>query len=250
MNVIKKNKELNQLKRGLKFKNYFNKNKYFFNELYKNQTLPKEEIISIVNQILDYEGDDEKDKRIKSIAEEFVKDHHELFTSENRVENSDKNVTKNSDENNDENNDENVTKNSDENNDENVTKNSDDKGVSEKLDEIKQDVKEIELAKEHPDKVHIEEFNSKIEKLRDDIDKKFGDMIDSHLELKRSIDEKRHINDRDAVSRLSNLEDKLEMLYGKQMETEIKPKSILKNSSNSKSDVMNKYISFKLNGTK
>ena len=242
MNVIKKNKELNQLKRGLKFKNYFNKNKYFFNELYKNQTLPKEEIISIVNQILDYEGDDEKDKRIKSIAEEFVKDHHELFLTKN----SDENSTKNSDENSDENTIKNSTKNSDENSDENAIKN-----VDEKLDEIKQDVKEIELSKDHPDKMHIEEFNSKIEKLKDDIEKKFGDMIDSHLELKRSIDEKRHINDRDAVSRLSNLEDKLEMLYGKQMEAETKPKSILKNSSNSKSDVMNKYISFKLsNGMK
>ena len=222
MNVIKKNKELNQLKRGLKFKNYFNKNKYFFNELYKNQTLPKEEIVSIVNQILDSEGDDEKDQLIKSIAEEFVKDHHELFSS-----NSDENHV--------------------ENRDENRVENHVDKDVSKKLDEIKQDVKEIELAKDHPDKMHIEEFNSKIEKLKDDIEKKFGDMIDSHLELKRSIDEKRHINDRDAVSRLSNLEDKLEMLYGKQMEAETKPKSILKNSSNSKSDVMNKYISFKLN---
>ena len=244
MNVIKKNKELNQLKRGLKFKNYFNKNKYFFNELYKNKTLPKDEIISIVNQILDYEGDDEKDQRIKSIAEEFVKDHHELFSCENRDENHDENR----DENHDENRDENHVKNHDENRDENHVKNHDEnRDVSEKLEEIKQDVKEIELSKDHPDKMHIEEFNSKIEKLKDDIDKKFGDMIDSHLELKRSIDEKRHINDRDAVSRLSNLEDKLEMLYGKQMESETKPKSILKNSSNSKSDMMNRYISFKLN---
>ena len=221
MDVIKKNKDLSQLKRGINFKNYFNKNKYFFNELYKNKTLPKDEIISIVNQILDYDGDDEKDKRIKSIAEEFVKDHYELFMTENHVENDDKNHVENDDKNHVEN-------------------------VTEKLDEIKQDVKEIELLKEHPDKLHIEEFNSKMEKLKDDIDKKFSDMIDSHLELKRSIDEKRHINDKDAVSRLSNLEDKLEMLYGREMEVKTKPKSILKNS-NSKSDVMNKYINFKLN---
>ena len=244
MNVIKKNKELSQLKQRINSKNYFNKNKYFFNELYKNKTLPKEEIISIVNQILDYDGGDEKDKRIKSIAEEFVKDHHELFASENRDKNDVENMSKNDVEN--------MSKNDVENSDENVTENHDenhvDKDVSEKLDEIKEDIKEIELSKDHPDKMHIEEFNSKIEKLRDDIDKKFGDMIDSHLELKRSIDEKRHINDRDAVSRLSNLEDKLEMLYGKQMETETKPKSILKNSSNSKNDVMNKYIAMKTIG--
>ena len=228
MDVIKKNKDLSQLKRGINFKNYFSKNKYFFNELYKNKTMPKDEIISIVNQILEHEGDDEKDKRIKSIAEEFVKDHHELFMIENHVENDEENVSKNDVEN--------VTKNDVEN-------------VTEKLDEIKQDVKEIELLKEHPDKLHIEEFNSKMEKLKEDIDKKFSDMIDSHLELKRSIDEKRHINDKDAVSRLSNLEDKLEMLYGKEMEVKTKPKPILKNS-NSKSDVMNKYISFKLNNAK
>ena len=233
MNVIKKNKELSQLKRGMNYKNYFNKNKYFFNELYKNKTLPKEEIISIVNQILDYEGDDEKDKRIKSIAQEFVKDHNELFLTKNSEENGQENVSKND------------VENGQENGQENVAKNHVEKDVTEKLDEIKQDVKEIEQLKDHPDKVHIEEFNSKIEKLRDDIDKKFSDMIDSHLELKRSIDEKRHINDKDAVSRLSNLEDKLEMLYGR--ETEIKPKPILKNTTNSKSDVMNKYISFKLN---
>ena len=236
MNVIKKNKELNQLKRGINYKNYFNKNKYFFNELYKNKTLPKDEIILIVNQILELESDDEKDKRIKSIAEEFVKDHHELFDNtiaesnhaENHVKNDEENHVKN------------VSKNDEENHVENV---------SEKLDEIKQDVKEIELLKEHPDKFHIEEFNSKMEKLKEDIDKKFSDMIDSHLELKRSIDEKRHINDKDAVSRLSNLEDKLEMLYGREMEIKSKPKPILKNS-NSKSDVMNKYISFKLNSLK
>ena len=223
MNVIKKNKELTPLKRGMNFKNYFNKNKYFFNELYKSKTLPKDEIVSIVNQILDHEDDNEKDSQIKSIAQEFVKDHHELFLSKNDEENHVENVSKNSEE------------------------NIEEKDVSEKLDEIKQDVKDIEQLKEHPDKVHIEEFNSKMEKLKEDIDKKFGDMIDSHLELKRSIDEKRHINDNDAKARLANLEDKLEMLYGKQMETEIKPKPILKNSSgNSKSDMMNKYINFKL----
>ena len=222
MDVIKKNKDLSQLKRGLNFKNYFNKNKYFFNELYKNKTLPKDEIIAIVNQILENESDDEKDKRIKSIAEEFVKDHHELF-DQNDDKNDDKNYVKNCEE--------------------NCVENHVEKDVSEKLDDIKQDVKDIELMKEHPDKMHIEEFNSKMEKLRDDIDKKFTDMIDSHLELKRSIDEKRHINDKDAISRLSNLEDKLEMLYGR--ETEIKPKPILKKQANTKSDVMNKYISFK-----
>ena len=235
MNVVKNNKNLNALKKGMKFKNYFNKNKYFFNELYKNETIPRNEIVSIVKQILDYETNDEKDELIKNIAKEFVKDHHELFT----------NSTKNDNEINDENDDENVSKNDDENVSKNDEENHVEKQVEEKLDEIKQDFKDIEQLKDHPDKKHIEEFNSKIEILKEEINKKFEDMIDSHLDLKRSIDEKRNINDRDAKARIENLEDKLEMLYGKQLEENTKQKP--QKPSNSKSDVMNKYISFKLN---
>ena len=223
MNVIKNNNELKALKSGINFKNYFSKNKYFFNELYKNKRVPKEEIVSIVNQILDYEGATEQDEKIKRIAAEFVKDHHELFESQNRVsEAAPKGV---------ENNDENVSQNRVENASQNV---------SEKLEEIKQEVELIEeIKEEHPNYKHIEEFNSRIEKLKEDINKKFEDMIDSHLELKRSIDEKRNINDSDAKARIENIEGKIEMLYGQQ----IKPKS---QQSNSKSDIMNRFINFKL----
>ena len=220
MNVIKKNGELKALKSGINFKNYFSKNKYFFNELYKSKKIPKDEIVSIVNQILDYEGSTEQDEKIKKIASEFVKDHHELFV-------------KNEDENRDENRVENVLENRDENRDQNV---------SEKLEEIKHEVELIEeIKEEHPNYKHIEEFNSRIEKLKDDINKKFEDMIDSHLELKRSIDEKRSINDSDAKARIENIEGKIEMLYGQQT----KPKNIERHS-NSKSDVMNRFINFKL----
>ena len=216
MNVIKNNGKLKALKSGINFKNYFSKNKYFFNELYKSKQVPKEEIVSIVNQILDYEGATEQDEKIKRIASEFVKDHHELFESENVSENNDENVSENRDENRVEN-------------------------VSEKLEEIKHEVELIEeIKEEHPNYKHIEEFNSRIEKLKDDINKKFEDMIDSHLELKRSIDEKRNINDSDAKARIENIEGKIEMLYGQQM----KPKP--QRHSNSKSDVMNRFINFKL----
>ena len=208
MNVIKNNDELKVLKRGMKYKNYFNKNKYFFNELYKNEKMPKEEIVSIVNQILDHEAGDEKDEKIKSIASEFMKDHHELF----------------------------CVKNSDENCDQNV---------SEKLEEIKHEVELIEeIKEEHPNYKHIEEFNSKIEKLKNDIDRKFEDMIDSHLELKRSIDEKRNINDHDAKARIENIEGKIEMLYGQQMKEKPKRQPV---TINSKSDIMSRYINYKLN---
>ena len=225
MNVIKNNNELKALKSGINFKNYFSKNKYFFNELYKNKQVPKEEIVSIVNQILDYEGSTEQDEKIKKIASEFVKDHHELFESQN--------------------NDENVSQNRVENSDENVSKNYDENAssVSEKLEEIKQEVELIEeIKEEHPNYKHIEEFNSRIEKLKDDINKKFEDMIDSHLELKRSIDEKRNISDADAKARIENIEGKIEMLYGQQM----KPKSHQQRPANSKSDIMNRFINFKL----
>ena len=233
MNVIKKNKELTPLKRGMNFKNYFNKNKYFFNELYKNKTLPKDEIVSIVKNILETESNDEKDIKIKNIAEEFVKDHHELFLSENQSEN----VSKNDDKNHVENRDENRVENHVENHDENLV---------EKLDDIKHEVELIEeIKEENPNYKHIEEFNSKIERLKDDIYKKFEDMIDSHLDLKRTVEEKRNINDHDAKARIENLEGKIEMLYGQQMEE--KPKRQPQTKPNTKTDIMNKYISYKLN---
>ena len=36
-----KTKELNSLKTGTKYKNYFNENKYFFNEIYKKKNITK-----------------------------------------------------------------------------------------------------------------------------------------------------------------------------------------------------------------
>ena len=227
MNVIKNNKDLVALKRGMNFKNYFNKNKYFFNELYKNKTLPKQEIVSMVKQILEYDPKDEKDVKIKNIAEEFFKDHHELFDDNtNQNQNDNQNVT--------ENNNQNVIENDDENRVENCV---------EKLEEIKHEVELIEEIKnEHPNFKHIEEFNSRIEKLKEDIEKKFEDMIDSQLDLTKSIEEKRNISDSDAKARIENIEGKIEMLYGQQMKEPNKPKRY----GNSKDDSMSRFINFKL----
>ena len=235
MNVIKNNKDLVALKRGMNFKNYFNKNKYFFNELYKNKTLPKHEIVSMVKQILDYDPKDDKDEKIKSIAQEFVKDHHELFDD-----------GQNDDENSSKNDDENRVKNLSENHvseaGDKSLEDHDEQNLTEKIEEIKHEVELIEEIKdEHPNYKHIEEFNSKIEKLKEDINRKFEDMIDSHLDLKKSIEEKRNISDHDAKARIENIEGKIEMLYGQQMEE--KPKRY----GNSKHDSMNKFINFKLN---
>ena len=236
MNVIKNNKDLVALKRGMNFKNYFNKNKYFFNELYKNKTIPKHEIVSMVKQILDYDPKDEKDVKIKNIAEEFVKDHHELFDDgQNDDENVSKNLSKNLSKNDDENDDKNHV--------EDRVEDHDDQNLTEKIEEIKHEVELIEEIKdEHPNFKHIEEFNSKIEKLKEDINKKFEDMIDSHLDLKKSIEEKRSISDHDAKARIENIEGKIEMLYGQQMNNETKPKKY----GNSKDDSMSKFINFKL----
>ena len=211
MNVINNNKNLSSLKRGMKFKNYHNKNKYFFNELYKNETMPKEDLVNVVNQILNDEGQEENDQKIKNITQEFVKDHHELFASKN--------------------------------DDENHVKN-DDENLVEKIDEIKHEVEIIEEIKdEHPNYKHIEHFNDKIEKLKEDINKKFEDMIDSHLELKKSINEKRAISDSDAKVRIENIEDKMDMLYAEQTRKPVK-----KRMGNSKDEMMAKFINFKLNG--
>ena len=113
----------------------------------------------------------------------------------------------------------------------------------EKIEEIKQDVKEIEQLKEHPDKKHIQEFNSKIEELKEDIHKKFNDMIDAHMDLKKSIDEKRNISNKDAKSRIENMEGKIEMLYGKQMEESLNPKKRkYVPKIKSKEDILREYL--------
>ena len=195
----------------MKFKNYNKKNKYFFNELYKNETIPKEELVNVVNQILNDEGQEENDLKVKNIAQEFVKDHHELFGSKNSVENFVENEKEN---------------------------------LVEKIEEIKHEVEVIEEIKdEHPNYKHIEHFNDKIEKLRDDINKKFEDIIDSHLELKKSINDKRSISDSDAKARIENIEDKMDMLYAEQTKKPVKKKM-----GNSKDEIMARFINFKLNG--
>ena len=228
MNSVKGKNEFKKMLRGIRYKNFCQKNKYFFNELYKNKTMPKDEIICIVNQLRNHECENEKDEKLKTIAEEFYKYHNELF-----------------EENDEENCVENVSENDEENCVENVSEN-DTENLDEKIETIKEEVETIQtIADEHPNFKYIEEFNTRIGKLTDDIEKKFQDMIDSHLDLKRSIEQKRNITDRDAKARIENIEDKLEMLYGR--ESEIKPKPIFKKPKNTKTDAINNYVNFKLN---
>ena len=66
------------------------------------------------------------------------------------------------------------------------------------------------------------------------------------MDLRKSIEEKRNISNHDAKARIENLEGKIEMLYGKQMEEGVRSKKH-NPSPLSKEDVMNKFINFKLN---
>ena len=263
MNVLKKyakhnsNNDLKKLKYGTTYKNYLPKNKYIFNEIYKNEIIPREELVFLVKRILNHKSKYEtskSDKMLKEIAEGFVKDHHELFEGDWRKEEDtdeeyeESGVPKiysvyNKKE---ENMTENLSNSKAGDKSLNVSKNVSENTL-EKLEEIKEDVKEIEQLKEHPDRRHIEEFNNKIGELRSDIEKKFNDMIDSHIDLKKSIEEKRNISDKDAKSRIENMEGKIEMLYGKQMEENNKPKKKEKYvpAVKSKDDIMREYISQK-----
>ena len=198
----KKTKELNKLKVGMGFKNYLEKNKYFFNEIYKNKILPKEELVNVVNKILEDEGEGDKDILLKKIAGEFVKDHHELFE-----------------------------KTPDSNTEENEIEN----------DVENQDEKPVEKTPEN------DVINAKIEALKEDIDKKFNDMIDAHIDLKKIIEEKRNITNQDAKARIENIEGKIEMLYGKQMEDSTTKKKQYYHKPMSKDDVLSKFINNKLN---
>ena len=275
-----KNVELKKLKYGTTFKNYYDKNKYIFNEIYKEKLIPKNELVFLIKRILKHKSKFETSKPdllLKKIAEGFVKDHHELFPdiiegdeatddeyeedkpkiysnkkeeimTKNHVKNDDKNHVENTVLNDDKNHVENTVL----NDDENMTKNHDQNDVKnsaletiEKIEEIKQDVKEIEQLKEHPDKKHIQEFNSKIEELKEDINRKFNDMIDAHMDLKKSIDEKRNISQHDAKSRIENMEGKIEMLYGKQMEESLNPKKKYVPKIKSKEDILREYLGHK-----
>ena len=220
MNAIKKyvkhnpHPDVKKLRFGALFKNYNTRNKYMFNEFYKDKRIPKEELVFLVKRILNHKnkyGENEPDKKIKEIARGFVLDHHELFPDFVEVEEAtddeyeeDKPKIKNMEEN----------------------------------DVKKHEENDVKKHEENDVKKH-EEINTKLEELREDICKKFNDMIDSHLDLKKMIEEKRHISNEDAKSRLENMEGKIEMLYGKQME-EKKHKYVPKVKS--KEDMLREYL--------
>ena len=243
------NNDLRKLKRGTHYKNYLPRNKYIFNELYRTKAIPKEEVVFIVKRIINHKnkmGTSDSEKILKGLAEGFVEEHQELFEGDWRK-----------DEDTDDEYDGDVPKiiSSDNKIDmkeevkpmETVKEEiGEPEKTIEKIEEIKEDVKKIEQLKEHPDKRHIEEFNNRLGELRSDIEKKFNDMIDSHIDLKKSIEEKRNISDNDAKSRIENMEGKIEMLYGKQMDEETKSKKKKPTKyvpeRKSKEDIMREYI--------
>ena len=221
-----------KFKSNTQYKSFYEKNKYFFNELYKIKAIPTEDLVFVLTRILKHNTKEPTkiDMQIKQIARGFVIDHHELFPegvedggeeledaydgdTPKYINSNNKNMSENDVKNMSENHVENGVENHDENHVKNVAE------TVEKIEEIKKDVEQIEeIQKEHPNFKHIEAFHNKIEELKEDIHKKFNDMIDAHMDLKKSIEEKRNISNHDAKTRIENMEGKIEMLYGKQME--------------------------------
>ena len=255
-----------KFKSNTQYKSFYEKNKYFFNEMYKIKAIPTEDLVFVITRILKHDTKDPTkiDLQIRKISRGFVMDHHQLFPG--GVEDGGEELEdaydgdtpkyKNLDikkETMSENVSENDVKNHVKNDDENVPATPASKDVSEtieKIEEIKHDVEKIEELQHAPPNKHIEEFNTKIEELKEDIHKKFNDLVDSHLNLKKSIEEKRNISNHDAKSRIENMEGKIEMLYGKQMEEATKAKKqqqYMPPKKLTKEDMLQKYISKKLN---
>ena len=262
-----------KFKSNTQYKSFFDKNKYFFNEMYKIKAIPTEDLVFVITRILKHKIEEPTkiDLQIKKIARGFVEDHHELFP-ENIEDNTEdlehayegdtpKYIINSNNKNMSENDVKNSVKNDVEKHDEksisnaasakpgvNPTKDVDPTETIEKTEEIKQDVEKIEeLQAATPNFKHIEEFHNKIEELKEDIHKKFNDMIDAHMDLKKSIEEKRNISNHDAKSRIENMEGKIEMLYGKQMEESTKQKKTTLTKPKTKEDMLQHYINKKLN---
>ena len=209
--------DVRRLKFGTTFKNYYPKNKYVFNEIYKEKLMPTEELVFLITRILKHKSKyktSQQDMMLKKIAEGFVRDHHELFpdliegeeaTDDEYEGDKPKILIK--------------KENMSENHDEKPVENHDEKPVE---NHVKND----------------DHLNAKLEELKEDITKKFNDMIDAHLDLRKMIEEKRNISNQDAKSRLENMEGKIEMLYGKQMSEPKKQKS----KNKSKDDVLKDYL--------
>ena len=87
MNAIEKFQKHNnspwfkKFKSNTQYKSFFDKNKYFFNEMYKIKAIPTEELVFVITRILKHKIDNPTkiDLQIKKIAKGFVEDHHELF---------------------------------------------------------------------------------------------------------------------------------------------------------------------------
>ena len=258
-----------KFKSNTQYKSFYEKNKYFFNELYKIKAIPTEDLVFVLTRILKHNTKEPTkiDMQIKQIARGFVIDHHELFPegvedggeeledaydgdTPKYINSTNKNMSENDVKSGDKNMSEKRVEKHDSNAGGKPLENDIPEPVSntvEKIEEIKKDVEQIEeIQKEHPNFKHIEAFHSKIEELKEDIHKKFNDMIDAHMDLKKSIEEKRNISNHDAKSRIENMEGKIEMLYGKQMEESTKHPKQSTSRPKTKTDMLHLYVNKKL----
>ena len=110
------------------------------------------------------------------------------------------------------------------------------------MDEVIEEIKENPPSKTM-DKEILELIEKKFNDFKEDSEKKFNDMLDGYIELRNSIKEKKHIDNSGIKNRIDNIEGKLEMLHGKQMEDVGKPERNRFVKPKTKEDYLKKFLS-------
>ena len=267
MNALKRFRYKNP-KKELEIKNKKLKPNYF-EELYP-KILTEDAIKYLINRILNHKSS--KNAIIKRIGRKFVRDHPEIFdhTEDDYEQNENTDdeddfkgivfVSQNDTEKHEENTEEKHDK-----NDVEITE------VKEQLNEVVEEIEEVreqidevieEIKPDKDDHIPTQENNGTkkildiINKMKDTIDekfkdltenteKKFNDMLDGYIDLRNNIKEKKHLDPSGVKNRLDNIEGKLEMLHGKQMEDVNKSEKNKHFKPRTKEEYLRKFLSRK-----
>ena len=240
MNALKRflkihnNEELKNLTKGTHYKNYYDRNKYYFNEIYKQKIITDNALVFLITRILKHKSD--PNTPIKRIARGFVQDHHELFpnpieegseaTDDEGDYEEEKQVEKQ---------EEKPEEKSEEKPEEKPTEKQDENHVENHVE------KDVENHVEKQDDKPYKDLYEKINEIHENMEKKLNDLIDGYIDLRNIIKEKKHISNNDVKSRLENMEGKIEMLHGKQMEEATKPFHS-KRKPKTKEDALRNYL--------
>ena len=239
MNALKRFKYTNP-KKELNLSRSKNVPDKYFENLYP-KILTEDAIKYLLNRILRHRSNNKS--KIKRIGKKFVKNHPEIFgnTMEEIEENErtddeddfkgvvfvtpptihiDKDLPKDS-ENTSEKEEENVIKNKEENDSENkddAIGNLKEEIIEEVIDELREDTPPHQETHHNLNKEILDLIDKKFNDFKRDSEKKYNDMLDGYIELRNSIKEKKHIDNTGITNRIDNIEGKLEMLHGKQMD--------------------------------